>query len=148
MYKHILIPTDGSRTAQKAVEAGIDFARESGASITFFTAVPEYEVPLASEVMAHKPVMSMEEHERLSAEKARAILAPALERARTCGVAFDTDHALSDKPYRAIIDAARRHGCDAIFMSSHGRKGLSRLMRGSETLAVLTHSDIPTVVLR
>jgi nucleotide-binding universal stress UspA family protein len=148
MYKHILIPTDGSRTAQKAVEAGIDFARESGARITFFTAVPEYELPRASEVMAHKPVMSLEEHERLSAEKARAILAPALERARTCGVAFAADHALSDKPYRAIIEAARRHGCDAIFMSSHGRKGLSRLMRGSETLAVLTHSDIPTVVLR
>ncbi len=148
MYKHILIPTDGSRTAQKAVEAGIDFARESGASITFFTAVPEYQVPLASEVMAHKPVMSLEEHERLSAEQARAILAPALERARTCGVDFDADHALSDKPYRAIIEAARLHGCDAIFMSSNGRKGLARLLRGSETLAVLTHSDIPTVVLR
>ena len=148
MYKHILIPTDGSDIARKAVDAGIDFARESGASITFFTAVPEYEVPLASEVLAHKPIMSMEEHERRSAEKARAILAPALERARTCGVAFDADHARSNKPYEAIIDAARRHGCDAIFMASHGRKGLARLMRGSETFAVLTHSDIPTVVLR
>jgi len=148
MYKHILIPTDGSPTAQKAVEAGIDFAREAGASLTFFTAVPEYQVPLASEVLAHKRVMSMEEHERLSAEKASAVLAPALERARSCGVAFDADHALSDKPYRAIIDAARRHGCDAIFMSSHGRKGLARLLHGSETFAVLSHSDIPTVVLR
>jgi nucleotide-binding universal stress UspA family protein len=148
MYKHILIPTDGSSTAQKAVEAGIDFARESGASVTFFTAVPEYEVPLASEVMAHKPVMSMEEHERRSAEKAGAILAPSLERARTCGVTFDADHALSDRPYEAIIDAARRHGCDAIYMSSHARTGLSRLLHGSQTLAVLAHSDIPTVVLR
>ncbi|HVJ11163.1 MAG TPA: universal stress protein [Burkholderiales bacterium] len=148
MYKHILIPTDGSSTAQKAVEAGIDFARESGASVTFFTAVPEYEVPLASEVMAHKPVMSMEEHERRSAEKAGAILAPSLERARTCGVTFDADHALSDRPYEAIIDAARRHGCDAIYMSSHARTGLSRLLHGSETLAVLSHSDIPTMVLR
>jgi nucleotide-binding universal stress UspA family protein len=148
MYKHILIPTDGSSTAQKAVEAGIDFARESGASITFFTAVPEYEVPLASEVMAHKPVMSLEEHERRSAEKAGAILAPALERARSCGVTFDADHALSNRPSEAIIDAARRHGCDAIYMSSHARTGLSRLLHGSETLAVLSHSDIPTVVLR
>jgi nucleotide-binding universal stress UspA family protein len=148
MYKHILIPTDGSQTAAKAVSAGIDFARESGASITFFTAVPEYEVPLASEVMAHKPVMSLEEHERRSAEKARAILAPALERARTCGVAFDADHALSNKPYEAIIDAARRQGCDAIFMASHARKGLSRLVHGSQTIDVLTHSDIPTLVVR
>jgi nucleotide-binding universal stress UspA family protein len=149
MYKHILIPTDGSPTAQKAVEAGIDFARESGARITFFTAVPEYDVPRAAEeAMARKPFMSVEEHEQFSAGKARAILAPALERARTCGVEFDTDHALSDKPYEAIIGAARRQGCDAIFMASHGRKGLSRLVHGSQTIDVLTHSDIPTLVLR
>ena len=148
MYKHILIPTDGSATARKAVEAGIDYARESGARITFFIAVPEYEVPLASEIIAHKPVVSMEEHERLSAEKARAILAPALERARTCGVDFDVDHALSNTPAEAIIDAARRHGCDAIYMASHGRKGLSRLLHGSQTIDVLTHSDIPTLVIR
>ena len=148
MYKHILIPTDGSPTAQKAVEAGIDFAREAGASLTFFTAVPEYEGPLVSEVMAHKALASFADHERLSAEKARAILAPALERARSCGVAFDADHALSDQPYKAIIEAARRHGCDAIFMSSHARSGLARLLHGSETFAVLSHSDIPTVVLR
>jgi len=148
MYKHILIPTDGSPTAQKAVEAGIDFAREALARITFFTAVPEYEVPLASEVMSHKPVMSLEEHERRSATKAAAILAPSLERARTCGVAFDADHALSNKPYEAIIAAARRHGCDAIFMASHGRKGLSRLVHGSQTIDVLTHSEIPTLVVR
>jgi nucleotide-binding universal stress UspA family protein len=148
MYKHILIPTDGSATAQKAVEAGIDFARESGARITFFTAVPEYEVPLASEVMAHKKVPSIEDHERLSAEKAHALLAPSLERARSCGVAFDADHALSNRPSEAIIEAARRHGCDAIYMSSHARTGLSRLLHGSQTFEVLSHSDIPTVVLR
>jgi nucleotide-binding universal stress UspA family protein len=148
MYKHILIPTDGSDIARKAIEAGIDYARETGARVTFFTAVPEYEVPLASEVLAHKPVMSVEQHERLSAEKARAILASALERARTCGVDFDADHALSNRPYEAIIDAARRHGCDAIYMSSHGRAGLSRLLHGSQALEVLAHSDIPTLVLR
>jgi nucleotide-binding universal stress UspA family protein len=148
MYKHILIPTDGSRTAAKAVEAGIDYARETAARVTFFTAVPAYRVPYVSEDAARKPVMSVAEHERLSAEKARAILAPALERARTCGVEFGSDHALSDKPYEAIIAAARRHGCDAIFMASHGRKALSRLMHGSQTLDVLTHSDIPTLVLR
>ena len=148
MYKHILIPTDGSDTARKAVEAGIDYARESKARITFFTAVPEYEVPFASDVLAHKPVPSIADHARLSAEKARAILAPALERARTCGVEFDSDHALSNRPYEAIVDAAKRHGCDAIYMSSHARTGLARLLHGSQTLAVLTHSDIPTMVLR
>jgi nucleotide-binding universal stress UspA family protein len=148
MYKHILIPTDGSRTAQKAVEAGIDFARESGARITFFTAMPEYVMPHTSELMAHKPVPSIEDHERLSAQNAHAIQASSLERARTCGVAFDADHALSNKPYEAIIAAARKHRCDAIYMASHGRGALSRLLHGSQTFAVLTHSDIPTLVVR
>ena len=148
MYKHILIPTDGSDIARKAVEAGIDFARESGARITFFTAMPEYQLPNVSEVMAHKAVLSLEDHERISAEKARAIQACSLERARTCGVAFDADHALSNKPYEAIIAAARKHRCDAIYMASHGRGALARLLHGSQTFAVLTHSDIPTLVVR
>ena len=148
MYKHILIPTDGSELALKAVEAGIDYARETNARITFFTAVPEYEVPYASEVLAHKRVMSIEEFEQRSAEKACAILAPALARARTCGIAFGFDHALSNRPHEAIIEAARRHGCDAIYMSTHARTGLSRLVYGSQTIEVLTHSDIPTLVVR
>ena len=148
MYKHILIPTDGSDIARKAVEAGIDYARETGARVTFFTALPEYEVPFASEVMAHKRVMPLEEFEQRSAGKAAALLAHALERARTCGIEFGFDHALSNRPYEAIIAAARRHGCDAIYMSSHGRKGLSRLVHGSQTIEVLTHSDIPTLVIR
>ena len=148
MYKHILIPTDGSDTAHKAVESGIDYARESGARVTFFTAVPEFELPSPSEIMAHKRVMSLEEHERLSTQKAQRILGRALERARTCGIAFDYEHALSNRPYQAIIDAAKRHDCDAIFMGSHGRKGLSKLWYGSETEEVLTHSKIPMVVYR
>ena len=148
MYKHILIPTDGSDTARKAVEAAVDYARETGARITFFTAVPEYQVPYVSEDAARKPVMSVEEHERRSAEKASAILAPALERARTCGVEFASDHTLSNTPYEAIVEAAQRHGCDAIFMGSHGRKGLSRLVHGSQTIDVLAHTDLPTLVVR
>ena len=148
MYKHILIPTDGSGTAAKAVEAGIDFARESGARITFFTVVPEYVVPYSSEFMAHKPVMSLEQHERHSADKARELLAPALERARTCGVEFASDFAISNRVSEAIIHAARVHRCDAIYMASHARGPLSRLVHGSQTIDVLTHSDIPTLVVR
>jgi nucleotide-binding universal stress UspA family protein len=148
MYKHILIPTDGSQIARKAVDAGIDYARETGARITFFVAMPEYKLPGTNELMAHKPVLSLREHEERSAEKACALLAPALERARTCGVDFGSDHALSNQPSEAIIAAARRHGCDAIYMSSHGRSGLARLLQGSQTIEVLTRSDIPTLVLR
>jgi nucleotide-binding universal stress UspA family protein len=148
MYKHILIPTDGTATADKAVDAGIDYARETGARVTFFIAMPEYELPSTSAVMAHQPVISLAEHEQHSAEKANAILGKALARARTCGVVCAGDHALSNKPYEAIIAAVKRHECDAIFMSSHGRKGLAKLWYGSETVDVLTHSDIPTLVVR
>ena len=148
MYKHILIPTDGSALAGKAVDAGIDYAREAGARITLFVAVPEYQPPGQSAVMAHRPITSLPEHERLSGERAQALLAPALEKARWAGADVATDYALSDHPAEAIIEAARRNGCDAIFMSSHGRRGLTALVRGSQTVDVLTHSDIPTVVYR
>ncbi len=148
MYKHILIPTDGSETADKAVEAGIEFAREAGARVTLFTAVPEYELPGEGKVMARRPVVSLDEHNRRSEKLANDILASALRRARAAGVACQSDYAQSDHPYEAIIKAAERRGCDAIFMASHGRKGLGALWHGSQTKDVLTHSTIPTLIYR
>ena len=147
MYKHILIPTDGSDLSRKAVEAGIDYARETGARVTLFIALPEYRVPSEAEIMSHR-AQSLDAFARESAARAQAILSGAAEPARWTGIDFTTGYALSDHPYQAIIDAARRHGCDAIFMSSHGRKGLARLLHGSQAFDVLTHSDIPTIVYR
>ena len=147
MYKHILIPTDGSELSDKAVAAGIDYARETGARVTLFTAVPEYEVPNEAAVMARQ-VISIEEHDRRAERQAREILDRAAQRARDAGVDCSTDFAQSDHPYEAIIAAANGRGCDAIFMSSHGRTGLSRMWHGSETEEVLTHSSIPTLVYR
>ena len=148
MYKHILMPTDGSETAEKAVTAGIEFARESGARITLFTAVPEYQPPSEAALMAHQPVISLGEYERISRETAGAVLDKAAARARAAGVAYGADFAFCSRPYQAIIDAAKRHLCDVIFIGSHGRKGLAALWYGSETAEVLTHSDIPTLVYR
>lgn len=147
MYKHILIPTDGSPTADKAVRAGIDFAREAKAKVTLFTAVPEYQPPGESAFM-RRDVVSLWDHERISREKAEAILDPAAQRMRAAGVQCETAFAQSDHPYQAIIDAAERHGCGLILMSSHGRHGLAELWHGSETREVLTHTRIPTLVYR
>lgn len=147
MYKHILIPTDGTQTADKAVEAGLQFAREAGARVTLFTAVPEYEVPNEATVLSRQ-MISIAEHDRRSAVLARERLAPAERRAAEAGVAFDSDFVQSNRPSEAIIAAAGGHGCDAIFMSSHGRTGISRLWYGSETEDVLTGSAIPTLVYR
>ena len=148
MYKHVLIPTDGSEVAEKAVGAGIEFARTVGARITAFTVVGEYELPSESEMMAHQRVVSLQEHLARVQRDAEAILATIATRAAAAGVECDADYALCNRPYEAIIAAANRHGCDLIFMASHGRSGLSALLHGSETRDVLTHSTIPTLVYR
>jgi len=147
MYKHILIPTDGSPTADKAVKEGLEFACETGARVTLFTAVPEYEAPNEATLMSRQAI-SMYEHDRRSAKRAEEIFAPAARRARDAGVDYDTDFVQSNRPSEAIVAAAKSHGCDAIFMASHGRTGLARMWHGSETEEVLTHSAIPTLVYR
>lgn len=146
MYKHILIPTDGSQTADKAVGEGLKFAKWAGARVTLFTAMPEYQVPMGEFVS--RDAVSLPEFERRSKEEADKLLAGIAERAREAGIELDTDVALSDTPWQAIIKSAEKNGCDLIFIASHGRKGVSALLHGSETREVLTHSRIPTLVYR
>jgi nucleotide-binding universal stress UspA family protein len=148
MYKHILIPTDGSELADKAVEAGTEYARETGAKVLFFTAMPEYQVPSEAQLMARHRTASIFEYERQAEQTAKQVLEKAVAMAKDANIDFETDYALADQPYQAIIDAAKKHHCDAIFMASHGRSGLPALWYGSQTREVLTHSDIPTLVYR
>jgi nucleotide-binding universal stress UspA family protein len=145
MYKHILIPTDGSKLADKAIEAGIEFARSSGAKVTLFTAVPEYQPPGEAELMGRR-VISLWDHERISRANADAILLPAAERLRAAGVECDIAYSECNRPYEAIVAAAQGRGCDLILMSSHGRSGVAELWYGSETRDVIAHSHIPTLV--
>jgi nucleotide-binding universal stress UspA family protein len=147
MYKHILIPTDGSELAGHAVAAGIAFAKSVNAKVTAFTALEEYHLPGEAEAMAHH-IKPLDQHVAEAAGKAEAILGPVRERAAAAGVACDTCHALSNRPYEAIIKAADEHECDLIFMASHGRRGLRALVHGSQAQGVLTHSTIPTLVYR
>lgn len=147
MYRNILVPTDGSETAEKAVAAGIDYARETGARVLFFTAVHEYVVPSQAELMARRGV-PLHEYERRAAQLAREVLDKVATRAREASIAFDTEYVLSDHPAAAIVDTARKHACDAIFMATHGRTGWSALVHGSETRDVLLNCDIPTLVYR
>lgn len=147
MYKHILIPIDGSPDAERAIEAGIDFALGIQARVTLFTAVPEYQ-PHDEVTLVGRGAISPWDHERRSRDKALAILRPAAERVRAAGVECATAYSDCDRPHEAIIDAARAHGCDLILMSSYGHRGLSESGYGSETHAVLKHSSIPTLVYR
>jgi nucleotide-binding universal stress UspA family protein len=147
MYKHILIPTDGSELSRKAIDAALEFARETHAKVTAFTAVPEYQIPSEVELMS-KRAISLDTYQRQAEQIAHSTLEPVEQTARAAGVDCDVDYALSDQPYQAIIDAAEKHGCDLIFMASHGRRGISALIHGSQTQGVLTHSTIPTLVYR
>ena len=147
MYKHILIPTDGSKLSDKAIEAGIEFARFVKARVTGFTAVAEYQVPGEAELMS-KHAISLTDYERDAKRHAEIALQPIADRARAAGVDYDAEFTQSDHPHEAIVRAAHTHGCDLIFMASHGRRGLSALVHGSQTQGVLTHSTIPTLVYR
>jgi nucleotide-binding universal stress UspA family protein len=147
MYKHILIPTDGSPTAEKAVKAGLSFAKWAKAKVTVFTAMPEFRTPTASDVAARR-VMPIAEYERRTMVQAKKRLDKVARRAKAAGVKLGTTVSLSDHPARAIIDAAEKNGCDLIFIGSHGRKGLSALIFGSQTHELLNRSRIPTLVYR
>ena len=147
MYKHILIPTDGSKLSDKAVEAGVEFARFIHARVTGFTAVPEYQVPSEAELMS-KHAISLADYERDAKKQAEIALQTIADRARAAGVDYDAEFTQSDRPHEAIIRAAEKHGCDLIFMASHGRRGITGLLLGSETQKVLAHSKVPVLVYR
>jgi len=147
MYKHILIPTDGSATAERAVKAGLKFAKWAKARVTVFTAMPEYRTPTTAEVAARR-VMSIAEYESRTLAQAQKLLDRVARRAKAAGVKLDTEAALSDWPGKAIIAAAQKKRCDLIFIGSRGRKGIKAMLLGSQTHEVLSRSSIPTLVYR
>ena len=147
MFKHLLVPTDGSELSEQTVRRAISFAKEAGAKITAFFAKPEYPLAYFGEGALMDPTPP-EQFAEIAEAQAQAYLAEVIGLAKEAGVECDAVTATSDVPYQAIIDAANRAGCDLIFMASHGRRGLSGLLLGSETHKVLTHSTIPVLVYR
>ncbi|ANQ84517.1 universal stress protein [Azoarcus olearius] len=147
MFKHILVPTDGSALSESTVARAVSFARDASARITFFYAQPDFPMPIYGEGALIDPT-TPEQFAKAAAQEAERILNAAKAVADASGVLADTDTLVNEVPYEAIINAADRHGCDLIFMASHGRRGLASLLLGSETQKVLTHSTIPVLVYR
>ena len=147
LYRHLLVPTDGSEIAAKAVAAAIALARHSGARLTFVTAMPPYRFHYDEEGRADTAVTA-DEHHRRTRDQAERILDGPAQAARAAGLECDTLYLENERPYQAILEAAELRSCDLIVMSSHGRRGLDALVHGSETREVLTHSQIPTLVYR
>ena len=147
MYQHILVATDGTRLSGKAATHALALAKALGAKLTAFYASPDYPLPVYAEGAIVEP-MSRREYAAICKDEADRILGPLAAKAKSARVAFDAVHAINSTPWRAVLAAARKHRCDAIVMASHGRRGVSALLLGSETQKVLTHSKIPVIVVR
>ncbi len=145
MYKNILIPTDGSELAGKAVRDGIALAKALGAKTTVLTVTQPFHVFTLETATV---VDTAPEYEKHTQAKAAKILGEASSAAKAAGVACDMLRVEHEHPYQAIIDAARSNGCDLITMASHGRRGVAAMVLGSVTVQVLTHSKIPVLVHR
>lgn len=145
MYKRILLPTDGSEASARAIQAGVDFARELGAEVVGMTATPPFRIfSMDTRMLEDTP----ERYATDAAARARQLLDPIEAAARAAGLSCRLEQVESDQPWQAIIDTAQRLGCDLIAMASHGRHGLSGLLLGSQTQKVLVHSAIPVLVHR
>jgi nucleotide-binding universal stress UspA family protein len=145
MFKHILLPTDGSRHSEQAVFRGVELARQVGAKVTGIYAAPEFHL------LSYRLADLSETREQFSADvqkHAEQYLAFVSSVASEAKVACDTLIEPCDHPYDAICRAAKARGCDLIVMASHGRRGLTGLFLGSETQRVLAHADVPVLVWR
>jgi nucleotide-binding universal stress UspA family protein len=128
-----------------ALRQGMALAKSLNARVTALTVSP----PFHAIAMEPGLVTEMrEDFERKRGAAAERYLTLARDTAKIVGVACETVHVIHDHPYQAIIDTAANAGCDLVFMASHGRRGVSALLLGSETTKVLTHSKIPVLVWR
>jgi nucleotide-binding universal stress UspA family protein len=145
MYSNILIPTDGSKLADKAVQHGIALAKWVGARVTVLTVVPSFQMlttdtQMLEDTPAQYKARMLENAEKVSSVGARA--------AQAAGVVHELVIVDHEHPYQAIINTAESKRCDLIVMASHGRHGVAAIVLGSETVKVLTHSKIPVLVYR
>ena len=146
MYRKILLPTDGSSLCDSASKKGIDFAKFAGASVVAFHAVPATSYLIYTE--AGPSDILAEQFERDARVRGQRLVEGLEKMAREAGVPCESLLVTNDHPWEGIIEAASSKGCDLIFMASHGRRGLTAMLLGSETAKVLTHTKIPVMVYR
>ena len=149
MYKHILLPVDGSELSRKAESECIAFAKATGAKVTAIHVVSHFYLhiqPWGAPRSVHRKIEK--EHEEEASEIARKMIAKLETRAKAEGVKLEGMVVVADHPYEEIIGNAEKRKCDLIMMASHGHTGLNAVLLGSETAKVLTHARIPVLVVR
>ncbi len=145
MFKHVLLPTDGSKLSEKSVRQGIKLAKSLNARVTALHVIPKFHTFTYETEMLE---LTQPEYERATEKRADEFLRTVEKIAANAGVECDTVHSTSDQPYEEIIKTAQKKDCDLILMASHGRRGIEGLLLGSETQKVLTHSKTPVLVYR
>jgi len=145
MFKHILLPTDGSELSLRAVDTGIELAAKLGARVYAFHVIAPFPASIyfAEFVVANEPTYTRE-----AIANAERYLTDVHQRAQAAGVPCESSHEVDARPYSAIVGAARKHQCDLIVMASHGWRGFDRLLLGSETHKVILNGDVPVLVCR
>ena len=144
MYKRILFPTDGSEITAKAMAAAVDLARLCGAELFVLAVKEPFPYSAISEMQPVPPQEFFDAQERVAAARVKV----ATDAAAAVGVAAQGHTVEGLHPWEAILDHAKAQGCDLVVMASHGRRGVSALLLGSETQKVLTHSTLPVLVVR
>lgn len=145
MYKHLLIATDGSELAQKAIDQGVALAKALQAKLTAVHVTLPWTAVAVGEVAIALPP---ENYDKMTAESATRILGIVAEAAKTAGMDCSQVHIESNSPAEGIIHAAKEHGADLIVMSSHGRSGLARILLGSEANEVVSRANLPVLICR
>jgi len=145
MFKHVLLPTDGSNLSEDAVRMGVQLAKTVNAKVTGFHVMPEFHVFTYKTEMLEDTKKEFAKDSKAHAAQYLSVIEKA---AKAAGVTCDVASASHDHPHEAIIRVAKQRGCDLIVMASRGRKGMQGVLLGSETQKVLTHSHIPVLVCR
>ena len=144
MFKHVLIPTDGTDVTAKAVDTAISLARSLGARLSTLTVKEPFPYSAISEMQPIPPQEFYDAQERIATTRVQAVV----ERAKAAGLACEAFTVEAPHPWEAILDHAKAQGVDLVVMASHGRRGVSALLLGSETQRVLVHSTIPVLVVK
>lgn len=148
MYKHILIATDGSELATKGVTHGLKLAQKVGAAVTIVTVTEMWSATIMARATTSGVTNAVELYEQAARDEARAILDTATRLGDGLGLTIDTVHVPDSLPADGIIQVARDKGYDLIVMASHGRRGVERLILGSQTAEVVSHASVPVLVVR
>ncbi|XVJ70277.1 MAG: universal stress protein [Rhizobacter sp.] len=144
MFQRILVPTDGSELSAKAVNTALELAKQLGSHVYALSVKEPFPYSAISEIQSPSPQVFMDAQERLAQKRVQTVL----DACKAAQVPCQAHTVEADHPWEAIHDHAKKHECDLIVMASHGRRGMSAMLLGSETQKVLTHSKVPVLVVR